>query len=176
MIENLKIWCLILVFWGSLGAAEKVDFNGEWYFDKSKSVFADGGDRFVPFKLSVSHDDSTMIVERTYQREYTHDYVDTLSFTLDARDNFSTMWNSSRIISARWANDGQALTIRTQIISERDGQQSQMISTDIWTLANNGAEINRDFTIDGPWGEMKAVYVFSTAKSLGNSQIKEGIQ
>lgn len=176
MIENLKIWWMMLILACPLGAGEKINFNGEWYFDKAKSVFVDGGDRFVPIKLKVSHDDSSMIVERTYQREYTHDFVDTLSFSLDARDNFSTMMNSSRVISARWADDGQALTIRTQIISERDGQQSRMISTDIWTLTKDGVEMNRDFTLDGPWGEMKAVYVFTKILSIGGMQTWKGLR
>ena len=115
-----------------------------------------------------------MTIEPIYQRQYKDDFVDSLSFTLDGKDNFSTFWKSPRIISASWAKDGDTLTIKTQITFNSDGEESQMLSTDMWSLANNGDEITRDFTIRGPWGEMKAIYVFSRVGSLGNNQEENG--
>ena len=115
-----------------------------------------------------------MEIERTHQRQYEDDFVDTLSFTLDGKDNYSTFWNSPRIISAYWAKDGDALTIKTQITFNRDGEESRMHSIDIWSLNSDASEISRDFTINGQWGEMKAAYVFSRILSLGNNQREKG--
>lgn len=139
----------------------QVDFNGEWLFDKTKSEYGPDGDQFVPIKLHIAQTDSTMLIVRTYQLEYQDDFVDSIKFTLDEQENHSLFWQSPRVITAGWKNNGQTLTIRTQITFRHDGESNETLSTDIWNLTNAGREILRDFTIDGPWGELKAIYVFN---------------
>jgi hypothetical protein len=143
-----------------LCAVEPANFNGEWTFNKNKSKFDDGGDRFVPVSIKITHDDSVMSLERTYQRQYKSDLIDTLRFTLDGKENHSIFWSSPRVVSAQWTNGKKSLTIKTTMTFDHDGEEHMMLSTDIWSLLNDGAELSRDFTIDGPWGEMKAIYVF----------------
>ena len=149
---------LFLVF--TIPAVDSINFSGEWLFDKSKSEYSEGGDRFIPIKLKIVQSDTLLLIERTYQREFDGDFVDTLKFTLDGAENYSEFWNSPRIIRASWTENKDALVIKTKITFSRDGQESEMLSTDIWRLKQDGTEISRDFTINGPWGEFNAIYVF----------------
>ena len=160
----MKIGFIIFIFTilisNAIFADELVDFTGEWTFNKSKSEFGEGGDRFVPVKIKITQNENLMMMERTYQREYDDDFVDTLKFTLDGEENQSKFWRSPRIITANWAENGQSLTIETKITFTRDGRQSEMFSTDVWQLKDHST-LSRNFTIEGPLGQMKAIYIFN---------------
>ncbi len=156
---------VMLVLSFVITAEDKTDFSGTWSFSREKSQFDQGGDRFVPVTIQVDQKDNFITLQRTYQREYEDDIVDSLSFTLDGKENESRIWNSPRIITARWSEDQKELTIKTKITFTRDGQESEMNSTDKWTLQEEGQQLSRNFTIEGPMGEMKAVYVYTKAQS-----------
>ena len=156
---RLVLFILMLTFW----ANANVSFEGDWTFDRANSEFGEGGDRFVPVKLQITQSDSDMTIERTYQREFEDDFIDTLKFSLDGKENHSTFWKSPRVIVANWANDEKSLTIITTITFSRDGLESETTSTDIWRILDDGATLSRDFALDGPWGLMRAIYVFTKA-------------
>lgn len=152
---------IILIVFLPLMPTETVDFSGRWSFDKASSEFGEGGDRFVPIRLNIMQSDSMMTVVSTYQREYDDDFIDTLSFSLDGKENQSEFWHSPRIIIANWQEDGRSLTIKTWITFNHKDQKSEIFSSDIWKLDKEGSELTRDFTINGPLGEMKAIYIFA---------------
>lgn len=153
------VFILLLLSSLAIFADERANFQGEWSFNKSKSEFGQGGDRFVPIKLRVEHNDSIMTIERTFQREYNDDFVDTMTFTLDGSENHSEFWNSPRVISAHWSEDGQALTINTRITFTWEDEPSTVRSTDTWQL--DGDMLSREFAVDGRMGRLEAIYVFS---------------
>ncbi|MBN1481600.1 hypothetical protein EH223_04485 [candidate division KSB1 bacterium] len=160
-MKNLYCTIIVIIFFLPLLANETVNFSGQWSFDKARSEFGQGGDRFVPLRLNIMQSDSMMMVVRSYQREYDDDFIDTLSFSLDGKENHSEFWHSPRVITANWQEGGCLLTIKTWITFTHEDQESEIFSTDIWKLDKNGSALTRDFTINGPLGEMKAIYIFT---------------
>ena len=161
MPQKYAVFFLTLFFILVAQADEKANFAGEWSFNRAKSEFGEGGDRFVPVRLVVTQNDTLMLVERTYQREYDNDFVDTLKFTLDGKENYSEFWRAPRTITATWSENGQLLTIITKITFRRDNETSDMTSTEMWRLIENGSVLSRDFAINGPMGTLKATYIFT---------------
>lgn len=153
--------------------ADRVNFAGEWTFDKENSKLGEFGDRFVPSKIKIAQEDNKMSVERVFQREYEDDFVMTVDFTLDGKENESEFWNSPRITVAEWSEDGKKLTIKTKITFNREGEEFEMNSTDVWSLSDDGKQLTTEFSSVSDRGEMEAVYIFKKAEAKNEEKQEE---
>jgi hypothetical protein len=85
--------------------------------------------------------------------------VETLSF--DGKETETTVFgNSKRKASAKWSDDGNALTVNYVLHLDFNGQTFDVKGTETWTLSSDGKTLTVQTNASSPQGDLaaKAVY------------------
>jgi hypothetical protein len=136
------------------------DFSGTWTVNLTRSNAGDGP-RFFPGKFIITQSDSMLIVNRFFEGE-NGEFSMTDSLTLNGKEHaLAGMFNSKRNVSASLVQD--TLLIRSKIAFERDGETSEMTSTDKWTLKEDGKILAVDVKTVSSWGELDLSLVYDKA-------------
>jgi dipeptidyl aminopeptidase/acylaminoacyl peptidase len=144
----------------SFAAPGKINFTGKWSLNESKSTLSQGGGGFGPAKmLNITQEGNNLTVERTTNRNG-EDVTTTLKYTLDGKecDNSNERRTSKSVLS--WSDDGKALTITTNSVSERDGQKFESKNVEVWKMAEGGKSFTIDQVMNSPRGERKSNLVY----------------
>lgn len=181
-VNNVKIILSVMVILTFLimpftvyGQAGKANFSGTWTLNAEKSTFGQGpggpagqgqpaqgqgqppqgqnrgfgGGNFV-----ATQDGNLLAVERTRG-----DQNVISKYTLDGKESVNTTGRGESKSVATWSADGKTLTIVTTRSVERDGQTTQMKTTETWTLTNP-AVLTIVTTSTTPNGERKTTMVY----------------
>jgi hypothetical protein len=151
---------IVLAFSMVNAGEKKADFSGTWTFNEEKSELGEGGRWMIASKISVTQKDSVMTIERTAQRRGGEEFTTSEKLTLDGKECENTMNERTRKSTANWSEDGKQLTIASKMVFEREGNQFEIKSVEIWQLTNEGKALSIDYTSQSPRGERKAVYVY----------------
>ncbi len=136
------------------------DFSGTWTVNLTRSNAGDGP-QFFPGKYIITRSDSILIVNRIFEGE-SGEFSMTDSLTLNGKEHaLAGMFNSKRNVSALMVRD--TLLIKSKIAFERDGETSEMTSTDRWTLKENGKILAVDVRTVSSWGELDLSLVYDKA-------------
>jgi hypothetical protein len=112
--------------------ADKANFSGEWTVNDQKSVL--GQARFVPKKVKVEQTDNLLSLERTTSFNG-EERVTPEKLTLDGKESENVAFGTAkRKSTVKWADDGQSLTINSELNIERNGENLQIKSTEVWKL------------------------------------------
>jgi hypothetical protein len=119
--------------------ADRVNFSGDWKLDESKSELGEFGGR-VARVLKTEQKENEITITRTTPGFQGGDPVTTtITLTYDGKVTESEGFGGAkRKSTAKWSEDGQALTVNNTTIFERDGQTSEFKSTETWTLTKDG--------------------------------------
>jgi hypothetical protein len=119
--------------------ADRVNFSGDWKLDESKSELGEFGGR-VARSLKAEQKENEITITRTTPGFQGGDPVTTtITLTYDGKVTESEGFGGAkRKSTAKWSEDGQALTVNNTTIFERDGQTSEFKSTETWTLTKDG--------------------------------------
>jgi hypothetical protein len=115
--------------------ADRANFSGDWKLNEPKSELGDFGG-FVPRSLKVEQKENAIAITRTTPGFNGGDPV-TTSFTLSYDGKITEsegFGGSKRKSTAKWSDDGAALTVNHTITFERDGQTNEFKSTETWTI------------------------------------------
>jgi hypothetical protein len=145
---------------GTLLASEKTSLSGNWTLNESKSTFDQMGAQFLQSKMVVAQTDSDLTIQQTYQSPDQGDMTVDQKVTLDGKECKSEFWNSPRVTTANWSESGDALTIKSVITFERDGQTSVLDITEIWSLAAEGKELQIKHSSSSDWGDRNITMIF----------------
>jgi len=127
--------------------AQKVNFSGTWTFNEDKSELGEGRFRRAATKLTIKQEGNNMSIERVSQRR-------------DGKECENPAFNTTRKSTVTWSEDGKSLTIASTMVFEREGQETEMKSSEILTLTDNGKSLSISSTSMSPRGEMKRTYVY----------------
>lgn len=119
--------------------ADRVNFSGDWKLDESKSELGEFGGR-IARSLKAEQKENEITITRTTPGFNGGDPVTTtVTLTYDGKVTESEGFGGAkRKSTAKWSEDGQALTVNNTTIFERDGQTSEFKSTETWTLTKDG--------------------------------------
>lgn len=117
----------------------KTNFAGTWAFNETKSNLGEGGmGRFrAGSQFTVTQDATTLTVSRTRTNQNGEATTTTEKYTLDGKEsvNQSGRGGASKSV-VTFSADGKTLNFATTRSFERDGQTTEMKSSEVWTLTD----------------------------------------
>lgn len=153
--------------------ANKADFTGSWIFNAEKSNLGQppqgqpqgqpqgprgggmGGGNFT-----ARQEANLLTVERTRTTPDGQSTTVTSKYTLDGKVSVNSTGRGESKSVATWSADGKSLTIVTTRSFERDGQTTEIKSTEVWSLsAPNTLSVLT--TMNTPNGERKTTMIYN---------------
>ncbi|MDZ7316901.1 MAG: hypothetical protein ONB24_12335 [candidate division KSB1 bacterium] len=162
-MKRINVFLLMTAF--AVSAFAKVNFNGEWRFNESKSKLDQMGAAFIQTKMVITQGDNDLTISNTMPSFDGSEMVTEQKLTLDGQECRSEIWNSQRVSKANWSESGDALVITSAITFERDGQSSVINITEEWRLAEDGKALVIKHNSSSEWGERNLTLVFDRAES-----------
>lgn len=142
----------------------KANFSGKWAFNAQKSNLGEsqqGGGRMMGGggNFTATQEANLLTVERTRTNQDGQSVTTTSKYTLDGKQSVNTTGRGESKSVATWSPDGKTLTILTTRTFERDGQSTEMKSTEVWSLTSP-ASLQIVNTMNTPNGERKTTMVY----------------
>jgi hypothetical protein len=156
-----------------------VNFSGEWTLNRDNSDFGGGGefdqgrgegrggDRPGTGRgqgagvMVVKQDNDKLIIERTSRNRDGEEITRTTELSLDGKKvNFEGFMGNTQTATAEWTGSGKTLTISTSSFFEREGQEFEMTSKEIWSLEDNGSVLVIESTRSTPRGDRTSRMVY----------------
>ena len=140
---------------------DKANFSGSWSLNEGKSDLGQRG-RFAARSIKSEQKDDAITISKTspgFNGGADVTTSETLSF--DGKESETTAFGNSKKKSIlKWADDGQSFTITSTTLFERDGQTTEIKSTETWSLTDGGKALSITTVSSSPRGEFttKGVY------------------
>jgi hypothetical protein len=117
-------------------APEKVDFSGEWILNESESELGEGRFRLSP-EMNVKQEGNTIMIERSFTTRNGETRTRNETLTMDGEENVSEGENRSSKTTVNWSDDGNSLTLKSDLVMSRQGETFEAKTNEIWTLNEN---------------------------------------
>jgi hypothetical protein len=141
----------------------KANFAGTWAFNAEKSNLGDapqgGGGPRMGGDFTATQEANLLTVVRTRTGQDGQPVTTTSKYTLDGKVSVNTTGRGESKSTATWSADSKSLTIVTTSTFERDGQTTEMKSTQVWSLTSPTA-LSIVTTATTPNGERKTTMVY----------------
>jgi hypothetical protein len=141
----------------------KANFAGTWVFNAEKSNLGDapqgGGGPRMGGDFTSTQEANLLTVVRTRTGQDGQPVTTTSKYTLDGKVSVNTTGRGESKSTATWSADGKSLTIVTTSTFERDGQTTEMKSTQVWSLTSPTV-LSIASTTSTPNGERKTTMVY----------------
>ena len=164
VITSLFVVTFLLISFTTFAENEKVNFSGEWSLNEEKSELGEGRRRMPSAKLTISQEDDTLTIERLLKRRSGEEFKVKEKFTLDGKECENTVYERPKKSVATWSKDGKSLNITSKIVFERDGNEFEFNTVEIWKLADEGNSLSIEYTSKSTRGERKRTYVYDKVK------------
>lgn len=168
MLQILS-FTVILAFLGlplaSNAQGSKANFSGSWTFNAEKSQMGEqgqgGGMRggFGGGNMVVKQEANLLTLEQTRTGQDGQSTTTTSKYTLDGKESVNSTARGESKSIATWAADGKSLTVVTTRTFERDGQTTEMKTSEVWSLTGPTA-LSIVSTMNTPNGERKTTRVY----------------
>ena len=141
--------------------SQNADFSGTWSLNKNKSQSGEGGARGgAAVKLAIEQEGNNLSIDRTNLRRSGEEFTVSEKYTLDGKECENTLFRRTKKSTATWSGDGKSLTISSTMVFEREGQQMEINTTEIFTLANSGSSLSINYTAKSARGERKNIFIY----------------
>ena len=138
----------------------KANFSGGWKLNESKSDLGQFG-RFAVRSIKADQKDESISITRTQASFNGDDMTTTETLSFDGKETETTIFeNSKRKSTAKWSDDGKALTITYVLMLNFNGETTEIKGTEVWTLADGGATLVSQNSSSSSFGDMKAKGVY----------------
>ena len=150
----------ILFFTTAATFAQKVNYSGTWALNEGKSNL--GENRFrASLKITASQDANSLNLERLSKGRNDEDRITKEKYILDGTESENTVFQTTvRKSKTAWSADGKVLTINSVMTFERDGEKTEMKSSESWKLSEDGKTLTIDSSMTTPNGEVKQTRVY----------------
>jgi mannan endo-1,4-beta-mannosidase len=138
----------------------KIDFSGEWVFNQESSRVDSFGAGNIPYKMIITQKGNELAVQKTLILEYADDRITNDTVVVDGKEYRSEVRSFPHITKTRWSEKNDTLIVESKIILNREGQASEMISNEYWTLQDHGAILSVKQFSSSPWGERKITILY----------------
>jgi hypothetical protein len=150
-------------FFGTAAYAQKANFSGEWKLNEAKSTLGQYA-QMAPKKLKVDGQKDSLTVQRFATSPDGNETTYNEKLTFDGKETESTVFGSSKKKSvAKWADDGQSLTVNSTIVFERDGQSFEIKVVEVWKLIESGKMLSLESTSTSQMGSNTTNLFFDKA-------------
>jgi hypothetical protein len=157
---GLSVLSLIMIASTAAIVIANADFKGEWAFNEQKSKLAEGRFRGAAQKLKVSQDGDALVIERTSTTP-NGDVTSTDKLTFDGKTSESTVFgNNKKKSTAAWSSDGEAMTVNSTIVFERDGNTFEVKITEVRKLIDGGKGLSIENTSVSQRGTTTQTFVY----------------
>lgn len=141
------------------------NFSGEWTLNQQKSELGDFGARIAAKKLKIDAQAQSMAVERAATNMNGEDITMKETLTFDGKEAESTVFGNAKKKSvAKWSDDGQVLTVNSTILLDRNGEQMEIKTTEVYKLVDNGNALSIESTSTSSWGTNTMKLMYDKAK------------
>lgn len=140
----------------------KINFAGEWIFNKDKSELSGGpggrrGGRAAT-KLVVQQEENKLVVE-SFRTNRDGEEMSTIAiYTLDGEECENEMFNNISLSIAEWSEDGKSLEIFTEMNFSRNDREFTMETETTWSLKDG--ELILKSIRSTPRGDMESMMVY----------------
>jgi hypothetical protein len=137
-----------------------VNFSGNWKLNEAKSEMGQGRMRMGASSMIVKQNGNNLSVERRSVRQDGTANTTEEKFTLDGKVNVNTgAMNRQSSSTVAWT--GRSLTFQSSQRFERNGQTTEMKSSEVWSLSPDASTLTIDYTTTTQQGEMKRKLVYN---------------
>jgi type 1 fimbria pilin len=152
----------IFLLTSSVTFAQKVNFSGTWTYSETKSVLGgEGGPRGAAVKMTIKQEGNTMSIEKTTRRQSGEENISTENYTLDGKEcENPTFGDRTKKSTVTWSEDKKSLTIASKTVFEREGQQMEIDTIEVFTLSQDKKSLSIDYTSKSSRGERKNTFVY----------------
>lgn len=161
---------LLAVSTAGLQAGDRCDYSGGWTLNEEKSELNDMGTQFLPLEVAIRQEGNDFTITKIFEGQYGDEMHIEEILTLDGKECKSEFWNSPRVTTAAFSQDGKALTVSSKIAFNRDGAESIMTVNEILTLSEDGKILKIKHHSNSDWGERVVTMVFD--KAVAESKAK----
>lgn len=166
-ILQILSFTVILAFLGlplaSNAQGSKANFSGTWAFNAEKSQMGEqgqgGGMRGGGGNMVVKQEGNLLAVEQTRTGQDGQSTTTTSKYTLDGKESVNTTARGESKSIATWSADGKSVNVVTTRSFERDGQTTQMKTTEVWSLTSPTA-LSVVSTMSTPNGDRKTTRAY----------------
>lgn len=153
----LSLFAVLFMIPSGAFAQNPVNFSGTWALNESKSNLGEGGSRMVSQKIVIVQDAATLSLARTFTTQ-DGDREMKESYTLDGKESVNPIFNTSKKSIAKWSDDKKTLTVSSVMVFEANGENIEIKTTEVYTLAGSVLTINS--TSVSSRGERKGTLIY----------------
>lgn len=114
----------------------KPNFSGSWAFNESKSNMGEGRGFRSATQMTITQDVNTLTNARVRTNQDGESTTTTEKYTLDGKECVNTSGRGPSKTIVTWSADGKTLNFATTRTFERDGETTEIKSTEVWTLTD----------------------------------------
>ncbi len=156
--ENFKMRALLVImiscFFSVNGFAQgAANFSGAWAYNESKSVLGEGGFRMISQTVTITQNDKTFTLERSFRGQDGEDRKMTETYTLDGKESVNPVFNTSKKSNAVWSADKKVLTVTSSMVFEMNGEQNEIKSVEKYKLGDAGKSLTIESKSSSSMGE-----------------------
>jgi len=164
MLSFTVIFAFLCLPLATNAQGSKANLSGTWAFNGEKSNMGDsqgGGMRggFGGGNMTVKQEANLLTVEQTRRGQDGQESTVTSKYTLDGKQSVNSTGRGESKSTATWTADGKSITIVTTRSFERNGETTEMKTTEVWNLTSPNA-LSVVSTMNMPNGERKTTRVY----------------
>jgi mannan endo-1,4-beta-mannosidase len=132
--------------------------QGIWFLNEKKSASKDGMSN-LPYMLKIVQSINELLVERSSYVEWGEDNISYDSYIPNGEEIKSEIWNSPKVTTIKWGENGE-LVIDSKVTFTRNGETTDMLSNETWSLSEDGKSLMIKQNSTSPWGKRSSELVF----------------
>lgn len=136
------------------------NFSGSWAYNESKSNLGEGGFRMISQIVTITQDEKSFKLERTFTGQDGEERKMSETYTLDGKQSVNPVFNTSKKSTAKWATDKKSLTVSSVMVFEMNGEKNEIKTVEVYKLANADKTLSIDSQSTSSMGERKATLVY----------------
>ena len=141
-------------------AQSAANFSGSWAYNESKSNLGEGGFRMISQIVTITQDEKSFKLERTFTGQDGEERKMSETYTLDGKQSVNPVFNTSKKSTAKWATDKKSLTVSSVMVFEMNGEKNEIKTVEVYKLANADKTLSIDSQSTSSMGERKATLVY----------------
>ena len=140
LIMRMAAYTVMVIFFilpvKSNAQGAKANFSGSWTLNESKSNLGEGRGFRSASQITVTQAGNNLTADRVRTNRDGENQTTTEKYTLDGKESVNTSGNRPSKALVTWSADGKALNFAITRSFERNGQTTEIKSTEVWTLSD----------------------------------------
>jgi len=149
-----------IIFLSFTAMPDHANFSGEWKLDEAKSDLGQYSN-YAPRIIKVTQTADSITISKTAPSFSGENVTNSETLSYDGKQTKSPYaGTSTRTASAKWSDDGQALTITYVLMLDFNGQITEIKGSEVWTLADGSATLVSQNNSSSSFGDLQAKGIY----------------